>query len=86
YVTGAGHRPDAAALRHRLQRTLPAHLVPAAIVVLDALPLTPHGKLDRNALPAPDFAAIGDGTPRTPLEGELAALWAEVLGQPAVGT
>ncbi len=86
YVTGAGHRPDAAALRHRLQRTLPAHLVPAAIVVLDALPLTPHGKLDRNALPAPDFAAVADGTPRTPLEGELAALWAEVLDLHTVGT
>ncbi|MBT9518643.1 MAG: amino acid adenylation domain-containing protein [Methyloversatilis discipulorum] len=85
YVTGAGHRPDAAALRQRLQRSLPAHLVPAAIVVLDALPLTPHGKLDRSALPQPDSAAVGDDSPRTPLECELAALWAEVLGLPAVG-
>ncbi|WP_430432588.1 amino acid adenylation domain-containing protein [Methyloversatilis sp.] len=86
YVTRGAQRPDADALRQRLQRSLPAHLVPASIVVLDALPLTPHGKLDRNALPAPDSAAVGDDAPRTPLEAELAALWAEVLGLPAVGT
>jgi len=85
YVTRGAQRPDATALRQRLQRSLPAHLVPASIIVLDALPLTPHGKLDRNALPAPDSAAIGDDAPRTPLEIELAALWAEVLGLPAVG-
>ncbi|MCH7345999.1 amino acid adenylation domain-containing protein, partial [Pelomonas sp. CA6] len=52
YVSGEG--VDAAALREALGRQLPAHLVPAACVVLDALPLTPNGKLDRQALPAPD--------------------------------
>jgi amino acid adenylation domain-containing protein len=85
YVTPGAYRPDAGGLLRQLQRTLPAHLVPTAIVVLDALPLTPHGKLDRKALPLPDAAAIGDDAPRTPLEIELAALWAEVLGLPAVG-
>ena len=85
YVTRGARPPDAAALRQRLQRSLPAHLVPAAIVVLDALPLTPHGKLDRTALPPPEIIVTGDDAPRTPLEAELAALWAEVLGLPAAG-
>ncbi|MFI8219198.1 condensation domain-containing protein [Streptomyces sp. NPDC085932] len=78
--------PDPAALRHALAERLPAPCVPAAVVVLPALPLTPSGKLDRRALPAPDFT--GSSTvdpPRTEPEKALCALFAEVLGVERVG-
>ncbi|MEU0029369.1 amino acid adenylation domain-containing protein [Streptomyces sp. NPDC006335] len=69
-----------------LRERLPDHLVPAAVVLLDAIPLTPNGKLDRRALPAPDFAgAAGTGTPLSPREELLCGLFAEVLGVPRVG-
>ncbi|HEV7587292.1 MAG TPA: condensation domain-containing protein, partial [Longimicrobium sp.] len=70
-----------------LQRSLPEHMVPAAFVALDALPLSPNGKLDRRALPAPDFAAPVDTyvAPRTPVEEALADIWAQVLGVARVG-
>jgi hypothetical protein len=65
---------------------LPAHLVPSAVVLVDALPLTPSGKLDRRALPAPDFTeAVGFEPPRTEREKVLCALFAEVLGLERVG-
>ncbi|MCB0084161.1 MAG: amino acid adenylation domain-containing protein, partial [Caldilineaceae bacterium] len=76
-------------LRAYLTGKLPPHMVPATILLLDALPLTPSGKVDRHALPTLDAFVdqIGDssveqvdGAPRTPLEEELAALWAEELG------
>ncbi|MFE2978607.1 amino acid adenylation domain-containing protein [Streptomyces sp. NPDC059258] len=66
--------------------SLPDHMVPAAVVLLDALPLTAANKTDRSALPAPDFTATGGGTaPRTDREKELAALFAEILHLPEVG-
>ncbi|MEU0587931.1 amino acid adenylation domain-containing protein [Streptomyces sp. NPDC006132] len=84
--TGAGRRPDPAGLRHALAERLPAHLVPAAVVVLEALPLTPSGKLDRRALPAPDFTRASTfDPPRTEPEKALCALFAEVLGVERVG-
>ena len=84
YVVGGA---DADSLREHLRRTLPEYMVPAAFVPLDALPLTPSGKLDRGALPAPARAAAGDRyvAPRTPVEAALAAVWAEVLRMDRVG-
>ena len=84
YVAGGG--VDSAELRRFAARHLPDHMVPAAVVELDALPLTANGKLDRRALPAPDFSAkVSSRTPRTPEEETLAGLFAEVLGLERVG-
>ena len=72
-----------------LKGKLPDYMVPAAFVVLDALPLTPHGKVDRLALPAPDQARPelreSFAAPRTPVEKILAEIWAEVLRLERVG-
>ncbi|MFF8004939.1 condensation domain-containing protein, partial [Streptomyces sp. NPDC007917] len=75
-----------AALRRGLRGQLPDYMVPGAIVVLDRLPLTANGKVDRAALPAPDYSAVGVGrVARSAREEILAGLFAEVLGVPAVG-
>ncbi|MGW4896246.1 amino acid adenylation domain-containing protein, partial [Kitasatospora sp. NPDC004240] len=77
---------EAGALREHAARGLPAHMVPSAVVLLERLPLTANGKLDRRALPAPDAPAAGAGRPpRDPREQQLCELFAEVLGVPAVG-
>jgi amino acid adenylation domain-containing protein len=84
YVVPAGLDP--AALRQALAETLPAHLVPTAIVALDALPLTVNGKLDRAALPDPEVRSVaGWVAPRTDAEDLVAGVWAEVLGVEKVG-
>ncbi|UOX91373.1 amino acid adenylation domain-containing protein [Amycolatopsis sp. FBCC-B4732] len=73
-------------LRALAAQRLPEHMVPSAIVVLDALPVTANGKLDRRALPSPDpVAPTSDREPRTPLERQLCELFADVLGLPRVG-
>jgi amino acid adenylation domain-containing protein len=79
--------PSTAALRELLAQTLPAYMVPSAFVTLDALPLSPNGKLDRQALPEPAEVAPGSGyvAPRTEAERGLAAIWADVLGREQVG-
>ncbi|MEV7287859.1 amino acid adenylation domain-containing protein [Streptomyces sp. NPDC093252] len=89
YVTPAdGTDPEPGALRAHTAARLPSYMVPAAVVVLPALPLTTNGKLDKGALPAPDRAALGTDTfvaPRTVAEERIAAVWAEVLGVERVG-
>ena len=82
--------PDA--LRQSLREQLPAYMVPGTVVLLDALPLTANGKVDRQALPVPDGR---DGwhpaeessyvAPRTSVEAALAQIWEELLGLPRVG-
>jgi non-ribosomal peptide synthetase component F len=72
----------ASQLREQLKKHFPDHMVPSAVLVLDALPLTPNGKLDRRALPAPETGVETAAyvEPRTPTEKVLAAIWADVLG------
>ena len=75
-------------LRSYLQAKLPDYMVPSAFVLLDALPLTPNGKIDRRALPPPaPVAALPPSlmvVPRTPLEAQVAEIWAAILGLPQI--
>ncbi|WP_349335616.1 amino acid adenylation domain-containing protein [Delftia sp. DS1230] len=73
-------------LKDRLGQVLPDYMVPSAIVVLDALPLTANGKVDRKALPEPEMASAQEyEAPQGELEETLAQIWAEVLGVERVG-
>ncbi|HEY2732123.1 MAG TPA: amino acid adenylation domain-containing protein [Polyangia bacterium] len=88
----AGPAPPAADLRRLLRERLPEAMVPSAFVVLEKLPFTPNGKVDRAALPAaaagaaPSEARDGDGfvAPRTPTERVVSEIWCTVLGVPRV--
>ena len=85
-VPAEGQSTDSAALRTHLVQSLPDYMVPSAIVLLDRLPLTPSGKLDRKALPPPDFNAdVNWRAPRTPEEEILCSLFAEILSVSRVG-
>jgi amino acid adenylation domain-containing protein len=81
--------PTVGELRSFLLAKLPDYMVPGAFVFLEAMPLTPNGKIDRRALPAPDTShrELEDNfvAPNTPTEEILAAIWAEVLGLQLVG-
>ncbi|MFI5828672.1 amino acid adenylation domain-containing protein [Streptomyces sp. NPDC051578] len=80
-----GGAVDAAGLRAHLSGLLPDYMVPSALVVLDVLPLTANGKLDRTALPAPSYEGSGGGRPRTEAERLLCTLFSEVLHVEDVG-
>jgi amino acid adenylation domain-containing protein len=87
YVAGAAGI-DPAVLRSSLAERLPDYMVPSHVVILEALPRTPNGKVDRRALPAPVPKSPRTGAPvapRTALERTIAAVWAEVLGVERVG-
>ncbi|MBV8997201.1 MAG: AMP-binding protein, partial [Pseudonocardiales bacterium] len=87
-VPAIGAVVDVGELRVLAGAMLPEYMVPAAFVVVDRLPLSPNGKLDRKALPAPDFgvvAGVDFVPPRTDAERVLADIWSDVLGVERVG-
>jgi amino acid adenylation domain-containing protein len=84
YVVGG---TTAEVMRAALRAALPEYMVPSAFVALEAFPLTPNGKIDRRALPAPEPEPVARGAERarTPLEEVVAAVWAQVLGREELG-
>ncbi|MFC0215901.1 non-ribosomal peptide synthase/polyketide synthase [Paenibacillus chartarius] len=89
YVTADG-QVDAAAVKASLGSVLPEYMVPAFIVQLERLPVTPNGKVDRRALPAPDRGSVTDAAayeaPASEREHVLAGIWQDVLGIERIGT
>ncbi len=88
YVVAAGdvERPDPAELRRYAGERLPEFMVPAAVMVLESFPVTANGKLDRRALPAPEYvSAVTSRAARDPREEVLCAVFAEILGVERVG-
>jgi amino acid adenylation domain-containing protein/non-ribosomal peptide synthase protein (TIGR01720 family) len=87
-VAHEGAAPSVAELRAFLKEALPEYMLPSAFVTLDAMPLSRNGKLDRQALPRPERTRAADGEavpPRTPVEGVLERIWADVLRLEKVG-
>jgi len=88
YYVSSTEGLDAQSLREHVAMELPEHMVPAAFMVLEELPLTTNGKVDRRALPAPDrgaYARRGYEAPLSQTEVELAEIWSDVLGVERVG-
>ncbi len=86
-VSSHGELPDAVEIRNYLKTKLPDYMIPSAFVMLDEMPLTPNGKIDRKALPAPEGSGLEKEyvAPRTENEKQLAEIWSEVLGVERVG-
>jgi amino acid adenylation domain-containing protein len=84
-VAAAGREVDPATLRALVAQRLPPFMVPAVIVPMDALPLTPTGKVDTRALPEPPARPAAGAAPRTELERVVAQAWCAVLDRPSVG-
>jgi amino acid adenylation domain-containing protein len=88
YLAFDGREPSLQALRNHLRHSLPEHMIPSAFVTLETMPLTPNGKLDRAALPAPPSVAASDAefvAPRPGDEESLAELWRDLLKVERVG-
>ncbi|HYP26892.1 MAG TPA: amino acid adenylation domain-containing protein [Blastocatellia bacterium] len=90
YVVASSEQgEDVASLRAYLRQKLPDYMIPAAFMFLEAMPLTPNGKIDRRRLPRTDWpvSGLGEGftAPRTPGEEMLAGIWSEVLGVERIG-
>ncbi len=88
FIPELGHEPSPAELRSQLSGVLADYMLPSALVALDKLPLTMNGKLDRNALPAPDGNAVISHTfepPQGVTEMAIAGIWQELLHLPHVG-
>ncbi|MFJ2689363.1 non-ribosomal peptide synthase/polyketide synthase [Pseudomonas sp. NPDC087336] len=85
YVVAAAATGLDRRLKADLQAQMPDYMVPARILVLQRFPLSANGKLDRRALPVPEWALGGYRAPRNALESALATIWQEVLGVPQVG-
>lgn len=87
YVAAAAPSLQVSDLRSHLAERLPEYMVPSSFVLLSALPRTPNGKIDRQALPAPAEAEDTElfVAPRTPVEAALAGIWAELLGVEEIG-
>ncbi|MEG4490504.1 amino acid adenylation domain-containing protein [Microcoleus sp. D3_18_C4] len=79
--------PETCELRQFLSQKLPEYMLPSAFVMLEALPLSANGKVDRKALPAPNAAFLPKTfvAPNTPVEKVLAGIWAEILGVEKIG-
>jgi acyl carrier protein len=88
YAVSHNDRATSEKLTQWLAAQLPAYMVPSAVVLLETMPLTANGKIDKAQLPAPDAAGAGEAAsvaPRTPTETQLAAIWADVLKREVIG-
>jgi amino acid adenylation domain-containing protein len=86
YYTHLADAPATSELRSHLQAVLPSYMIPSSYIALEAFPLTPNKKINRGALPTPTAPRTGsiDDPPRPGIESEIAAIWRDVLGVPAI--